>query len=135
MTFITVFYGKILNRDELVKLIERNIICDILWDLIDTDVCVMKWFHDNILNENANINIDTPCEYKECINVIKKFLDNQDYYKCIDLKNKTYFVGIKLDEIFTDRITDLKLSTKTDDAFLIKYLNCEYNELRFYFKE
>ncbi len=139
MTFLEVFYGKELTRDELIDYIDRNIIYDNLWDLIESGIDVMKWFNLNILSgdiyENINKNLDIPDEYKLCIELIRRFLNNEDYYQCIRLKNETYFVGIKLDEIFSNEVTNLKLTDRIDDAFLTNKLNCEYNELRFYFKQ
>lgn len=139
MTFLEVFYGKELTRDELINYIDRNIIYDNLWDLIESGIDVMKWFNLNILSrdiyENINKNLDIPNEYINCVNLIRRFLNNEDYYQCIRLKNETYFVGIKLDEIFSNEVTNLKLTDRIDDAFLTNKLNCEYNELRFYFKQ
>lgn len=139
MSFLEVFYGKELTKDELIDYIDRNIIYQNLFDLIDLKIDVMKWFNDNILSENIyeniNKNLDIPNEYINCVQKIRRFLNNEDYYQCIRLKSKIYFVGIKLDLILSNQVTKLNLTDPVDDAFLTKQLNCHYNELRFYFKQ
>lgn len=138
MSFLEVFYGKELTRDELIDYIDRNIIYDNLWDLIESGFDVMKWFNLNILSDNyinVNKNLDIPNEYINCVQKIRRFLNNEDYYQCMRLKNETYFVGIKLDLILSNQVTKLNLTDPVDDAFLTKQLNCHYNELRFYFKQ